>query len=261
MQHGDIQVRMDLNGEPQKLLTYWCGHIGGSVPDSMSVTLMKRRPARFEDRAFSFGTITKGGTQIATQVLNQQLSKLSGDEICGVTFLQDGCHEWMNGRRSALVIDQPMPRYRLNLGLTTDGSIVDQLEKFTDADLIGRVIFGAVYLQGEPRFPNVRWLPPLDDQNTSPLKRELSIFEQLLAEGQAAEIRSLIDRMATIFRKRASRHVVAVRKRLGQLYRTGYEFRWGDWPVTEKDMDEDFEEIMTFLDQQEDDRRKRGRAS
>jgi hypothetical protein len=127
--------------------------------------------------------------------------------------------------------------------------LVDVIESFGDPEVVSAASVGAVYMQGEPRRPDARWLPQLTGVDQAVTLEELKYFESSLAAGQANEVRKLLDRVGSVFRKALNVRKARLNKRIGEVLGIGERLEIDGRLITD-DMIEGYEyaEIMRWLD-------------
>lgn len=257
MQHGDIVVQFSLHGEPQKLLTYWRGSLRDILPKSASISILRTRRQhrwwRFDDPNFYLEAMTRTEKKRAELSISDKSLFMTASEIAIARHLTEMTYDWLSGRRNPPSLNQPIPNARLLLNADGGPGLVDVIERFGDPEVISSVTIGAVYTQGEPRHPDVRWLPRMTGVDMSVMLGELKYFEKALAEGQAAELRKLGDRIAGVFRKTLKLRKSKLNKRLTEIFGYGDDcLRIGGRAITD-DMIQgyQYEEIMTWLDGEE----------
>lgn len=170
-------------------------------------------------------------------------------EIETARQLTDIAYGWLSAKGNLPSLNQPIPNARLSLSVDGTFALVDVIEGFRDPEVVSGVSVGAVYVQGEPRRPDVRWLPQLTGvDQTRPLE-ELKYFEGLLAEGQAAEVRRLIGRVSSVFRKALNVRKAKLNRRITEVFGVGKPLEIRGRSITD-DMIEGYEysEIMSWLD-------------
>jgi hypothetical protein len=225
MQHGDIKVRLSLRGEPQKLLTYWHGSLHDQLPETANVTILRKDnkppinpwwPDYFDPNLY-FETMTRTEKKRAELSISDQSLSMNATEIETARQLTDVTYGWISGRTSLPTFGSPIPHARLMLLVEGLPSLVDAVERFGDPEVVSGASVGAVYAQGNPRRPDVRWLPRLWDSSKTAALEELKVFEGLLAEGQATEVRKTVTRIGNVFRKALNLRKARLNKRITEV--------------------------------------------
>jgi hypothetical protein len=170
-------------------------------------------------------------------------------EIATARYLTDVLFDWLSQRHSLPVIDQPISNARIGLRAEGGPELVDIVEKFGDPEVLSRAQIGAVYMQGDPRRPDVRWLPDLKGIVKILTLGELQHFEKSLAEGQSEKIRGLVVRIVGVFKNQVDLRRAALTKRYTELFGTGSTLVINGEPVTDKMIDErPFGELVMRLE-------------
>jgi hypothetical protein len=258
MQHGDIQVQVSLRGEPHKLLTYWRGSLRETLPISAAVTIV--RPKRnhgnrgywdYRDPSFYFEAITRTEKKRAELSISDKSLLMQAGEIATARHLTEILSDWLSRRHGLPHLDQPIPNARIALRCEGDGELVGIVEKFGDPEVLSSAQVGAVYTQGEPRRPDIRWLPTISSTDKTVAIGELQTFEKSLADGQGADVRSLVNRIATVFRKQVVARRALLQRRFTEIFGMGAELEINDRPLTDKMIESyKYEEILIWLDEQ-----------
>jgi hypothetical protein len=259
MQHGDLRVGLSLGGEPRKLLVYWRGWLREIVPESASVTIL--RPYRpHPDERFWYYTsphiqlemLTRTEKKRAELSISDKALMMQPEEIGTARELTDKTFDWLSRRTGIPDFDRPTPGARLNLRCVGDETLLEAVEKFNDPEVLEGEETGAVFLQGAPRRPEVRWLPAMHNADTTHTLAETRFFERSLAQGQAERLRQLVTSVARMFRKRREARRAAVNKRYFQIFGLGSEVSFRDEPITDEMLDGyRYEELLAWLDVKE----------
>jgi hypothetical protein len=179
--------------------------------------------------------------------------RMAATEIAIARHLTRVTFDWLSRKETIPYLEHPIAEARLTLIADGDPSIVEAIEQFSDLELVSSVTIGAVYMKGEPRRPNSRFLPSVSDTHTTAELRELKYFEAALEETHAAGIRKQIDRVADVFRKRLRVRKSRLTKRMNEVlgYNDGGRSFDGR-PVTD-DMIQSFEymQMLAWLDSEE----------
>jgi hypothetical protein len=255
MQHGDVQVSVSLRGEPQKLLTYWRGSLRDILPTSASVAVVRplikgRYWFDYHDPSFYFEGMTRSEKKRAELSISDLSLKMQPGEIEIARHLTDILFDWLSGRDGIPVLNQPIPNARIGLSCAGGVDLIDVVEKFGDPEVLSRAQVGLAYLQGEPRRPDVRWLPNISSlADKVPATTELG-NEKSLAEGQGKQARALIDRIIAIHRKRVAARRAKVNKRATEIFGYGSGVTYGNKPITDEMLDRyEYAEILAWLDE------------
>jgi hypothetical protein len=128
--------------------------------------------------------------------------------------------------------------------------LVGLIESFGDPEVLSAAEIGVVYTQGEPRRPDVRWLPVLQSTDKTTALQELQLFEKSLADGQGQQVRALVDRIAGIFRKQLAIRKATINKRATEIFGYGTALTIEGEPMTDKMIEEDYEDILAWLEEQ-----------
>jgi hypothetical protein len=255
MQHGDILVSVSLDGEPQKLTTYWRGTLRDKLPLTASIAVL--RPPQvlvkpwfeYRSRNIFFEPITRTENKRADLSISEKSTDMQAGEIAVARELTEACSFWLFGRRPMPTINKPLPNARLYLTCDGGDELVQIVESFGDAEVLQVATLGPVYTQGEPRKPEARWLPKLTGIDKSLTLGELPAFERYLAEGQAGRVRALTDRFAAVFRKKLAARVARVNTRITEVYGYGAGLEDVDHRVSEIDLEGyRYEEVLARLD-------------
>jgi hypothetical protein len=150
--------------------------------------------------------------------ISEKSLRMDGQEIEVARTLTDVTFNWLSGKSDAPRLSQPIPSGRVHLSFECGPPILDSIERFPDLELVSSFTIGAAYLQGQPRRPVTRYLPMVSNSNKAEEFALLKEFEHLLQQGQAAQVRELIERVAQLFRKR----VQARKLRLDTLARKAF---------------------------------------
>lgn len=150
-----------------------------------------------------------------------------------------------------------IPNARLSFRMEGPATLVDVIEKFGDPEVVSGATVGAIFIQGEPRRPDVRWLPEMHGVDKTVILEELKFFEGSLAEGQAAEMRNAVDRVSGVFRKALNLRKARLNKRISEVQGYGKSLEINGRAITD-DMVEgyEFNEIMSWLDGEANRQRK-----
>src|SRR5262245_58289817 len=113
MEHGDIQVRLSLRGEPQKLLTYWRGSLRDILPTSASVAVLRplikgRYWFDYHDPSFYFEGMTRTEKKRAVLSISDMSLKMQPREIEIARHLTDALFDWLSGRQGIPAVNQPI---------------------------------------------------------------------------------------------------------------------------------------------------------
>jgi hypothetical protein len=255
MRHGEIRVRLSLGGEPQKLLTYWRGSLREVLPEAAWVSVLRPRIKGrwwfdYHDPSFYFERITRIEKKRAVLSISEQSLKMQPGEIKIAGHLTDILFDWLSQRQPIPVLNQPIANARIGLACEGGSELIDVVEKFGDPEILSSAQIGPVYSQGEPRRPDVRWLPNISSLDKDTAIGELANFEKSLAEGQGLAVRERIDRIIGIYGKRLAARRAKVNKRAIEAFGYGGEIAYGDKPVTDEMLDgHEYEDILALLDE------------
>jgi hypothetical protein len=224
MQAGDIFIRADLRGEPQRLLTYWRGFLRESVPPQASVKIL--RPVRFDRRSYGrdgiyFESIKRTEKKRAELSISEVSLRMNGKEIAEARYLTEVLFDWLSGRSGMPYLRNPLPATSIYLQAEGGLEVLNAIEQFTDPELITAVTVGIAYMQGNPRRPMQRFLPGMSDIRTQIQINEMNYFESLLTDAQAEELRATIKRTADLFRKRLKYRRTLIASRIYEVMGTG----------------------------------------
>jgi hypothetical protein len=256
MQHADIRLQLSLSGEPQKILTYWRGTMQDMLPTAVSVTILKMHKKQQRspwwsdyDANFYFEAMTRTEKKRAELSISDRSLSMTAPEIETARHLTDISYDWISGRRGLPSLDKAIPNARLSLRVEGPATLVDVIEKFGDPEVVSGATVGAVFIQGEPRRPDVRWLPEMHGIDKTITLEEMKFFEGSLAEGQAAEMRNAADRVSGVFRKALNLRKARLNKRITEVQGYGKSLEINGRAITD-DMIEgyQFNEIMSWLD-------------
>jgi hypothetical protein len=255
MQHGDIQLRVSLGGEPQKLVTYWRGSLRGYLPTRALVTILRPRPKSqqfhwWHDPNFHFEAITRTEKKRAELSVSEKSLMMLPNEIAIARDLTERLSNWLSQRQGIPSIDQPIPNARIRLQGDGGPELVSVIESFPDPGVLSAAEVGVVYTQGEPRRPGVRWLPPLNGADESLAVSQLQSFAKSLADGQEARVRALIDRIVGVFRKQIAIRRAAINKRAAEIFGCGTTLTIEGELITDRKIEEDYWDILAWLDEQ-----------
>jgi hypothetical protein len=255
MQHGDIQLRISLSGEPQQLLTYWRGSLRDNLPTRAGVTILRPRPKRqwwgyFGSPNFNFEAITRAEKKRAELGISDKALMMQADEIAIARELTETLFNWLSGRQGTPAINQPIPKARISLHGDGGPELVGVIESFGDPEVLWNVEIGPVYTQGEPRRPDVRWLPALNSTDKTIVLGALRSFAKSLADGQGPLVLALIDRVTGVFRKRLALRKAEINKRVAKIFGYGAALTIEDEPITDEKIENDYEDILAWLEEQ-----------
>jgi hypothetical protein len=118
MQHGDVQVRISLSGEPQKLLTYWRGSLRDILPTQSSITILRPRLKRqrwwlYDDPSFHFEAMTRTEKKRAELSISEKSLMMQSGEIATARELTEKLFGWLSQRQGMPAINQPIPNARI----------------------------------------------------------------------------------------------------------------------------------------------------
>lgn len=263
MQHGDIQVRISLFGEPQKLLTYWRGSLRDVVPQSASVTILKIRRrsrlnwwARNDDPNFYFEAMNRSENKRAELSISDKALYMTAPEIATARELTALLFDWLRRRHSIPDVAQPITNARISLSITGGLELIDFIEKLGDPEVLSVASVGAVYVQGEPRHADLRWLPDMKGVDKRVTLGELPYFEKALAEGQAEAVRAVVDRIARVFRRSLNKRRAYLNKRFTEVFGYGEELEINGRPITDEMIEGyQYDDLLRFL--AEEDRKQK----
>lgn len=254
MQHGDIKIRISLGGEPQKLLTYWRGFLRDVVPDHAAVTILRKRKGRtdwwsWDDQNFYFEAMNRSESKRAELSISEKSLHLSAGEIATARELTKRLFDWLHGRHGIPDISTPVQNARISLTIASGIELIDFIEKVGDSEVLSVAAVGAVYMQGEPRRPDTRWLPEMKGIDKSATLGELPYFEKSLAKGQADEIRKTAGRIAAVFRRSLNKRRSYLNKRFIEVFGYGAELQLGGRPITDRMIEGyKYDDILRWLD-------------
>jgi hypothetical protein len=239
MQHGDIVVRVSVGAEPQKLFTYWRGSFGDLVPDVASITIVRPwvrssdKWTRYYDPSISLEAMSRSEDKRAVLSISDKALNMQAGEIAIARHLTEVVYGWLSRRTGIPRENQPIPNARVWVKFGGGPEVIDALEKL-DPEILGSVEIGAVYLQGEPRRPEARWLVPIESREAGLTLEGLS-FEKSLVPGQADEVRKLVGRVRAMFQKRAT----ARRTLISKLFREAHGCD-PEEPYTDEEVDNSY---------------------
>jgi hypothetical protein len=265
MQQGELRVIVSLDAEPQKLATYWRGSLRDTIPTSASITLLRenRRPRNdwwwdYRSPHIGLEAMTRTEKKRAELSISDLALHMSAGEIATARELTDMTFKWLSGRGGIPEINKPIPQTILSVVAEGNELLLPIIEKFSDPELLSRVVAGAVYLQGEPRRPDVRWLPPMTDSDKAKAIAEIPNFEKLLADDQGQRLRDVVETAARLFRKKRAARRALITKRYFALFGMGGEVSFVDRPVTDEMLEDyEYEKLIAWLEVEE---RERARA-
>jgi hypothetical protein len=266
MQHGDIVVRLSLYGEPQKLLTYWRGSLPDMLPTGAAISILKTNKKRvrtpwYADYVpdFHFEEMTRSEKKRAELSISEKSLSMSATEIATARHLTDITFEWISGRGVLPTLNQPMPNARLSLKVDGSSTLVDMIERIGDPEVVSVASVGAVYTQGEPRRPDVRWLPELKGIDKTMALDDLKFFEGSLAEGQADELRRMVDRVRSVFAKALNLRKAKLNKRISDVFGYGPNLEIEGRPITDAMIEgSQYENIMRWLQEEKGRQKPKG---
>jgi hypothetical protein len=249
-------VRLSLSEEPQKLFAYWRGPMRDILPTAAAVTILKinKRPPTTpwwsdHNPNFHFEAMTQTEKKRAELSISDQALSMTAPEIETARYLTDIVFAWMSSRSTLPILDQPISNARMSFSVEGSPVLVEAIERIGDPEVVSSVAIGAVYTQRELRRQETRWLPTARGVDKNAALSELKSFERLLAEGQASEVRRVIDRVSGVFRKALNLRKGRLNKRITEVLGYGRALQIEDRTITD-DMIEDyrFTEIMDWLD-------------
>jgi hypothetical protein len=183
------------------------------------------------------------------------------EEIEAARHLTDLLFKWLSKRQFGVpTLDKPIMKAAISLAAEGDHDLLDVIKTFGDPEVISSVSIGPIYLQGEPRRPTVRWLPALDSCNSTITIGALGDFEKSLAAGQAEKIHSLVDLVVAMFRKRLTARRSALNRKYTELWGAGSQLRINDRPVTDRMIEQRFEELQLRIEEEAKKQYPRGRT-
>jgi hypothetical protein len=265
LRHGDIRVRVALRCEPQKLVNHWRRSFGDNLPISASITMLRsgRRPkndwwwANYYSPHLDFEGMTRTEKKRAELSISEASLKMLPTEIAAAADLTNVFFDWLSQRRGLPEFSNPIRNAVINIEVEGDASLLPAIETLKDPEILSRATIGAVYLQGEPRRPEIRWLPALNDLNTSQALADISNFERSLADGQAAELRSQIAIASRLFRGKRDARRTSILKRYAKLFGLGGQVEIIGRPLTDEMLyGLRHETVCAWLDAQEQDQAK-----
>lgn len=184
--------------------------------------------------------------------------RLDAGEIATARELTDMTFDWLSGRRGIPEINKPMPKTMLSVIAEGNELLLPIIETFNDPEMLSTVVIGAVYLQGEPRRPDVRWLPSIFDSDKSKAIAEITSFEKSLGEDQGQRLRVTVETAARLFRKKRDARRARITKRYFALFGMGGQVSFGERAITDEMLENyDYEKIIAWLEVEE---RERARA-
>ncbi len=252
MEHGDIQVQITLRGEPQKVTTYWRGSLRELTPTEASVTILRPRGRPkygwSYDTNLYFDAITHKEAKRAELSISEKALEMRAEEIKTAAELTEKLAGWLLRKEGIPLINTPILNANIAVRCVGGSEIVSTIESFADKEVLTGVVLGAVYTQGEPRRPDVRWLPTIVSTDTSVVLEHLGYFERSLADGQSDEIRLLLNRLIDVFRKKLAARKEVVCKRIVEKFGYGAPFKIRDRPITDKDIEEDYADLLEALE-------------
>jgi hypothetical protein len=243
MQHGEIQLRVTLAGEPQKLLTYWRGSLRETLPTRASVSIIRPyvvpRGWRWwwdhYDPSFHFEPLNRLEKKRTELSISDASLKMQPNEIEMARHLTDLLFDWLSQRRNEVPhTETPIANARISLDAEGTEELICVVEAFGDPEVLVRAAVGAVFLQGEPRRPDLRWIPDLTGVEKARVALgELQSFERSLADGQSARMRNVVDRVSGVFNRRLAARRVALNKKYTELWGIGSRLQIRGKPVTD----------------------------
>lgn len=258
MKHGEIKIRVQLRGEPQKIITYWRGWLPDAVPERAAITIVRKsqKPRNrwwlSNDPNFYFESMTRTEKKRAELSISDKSLHMTATEIATARELTDTTYEWLSGRRGIPTLSEPIDSARLEVTVQEGPELIDAIEKFGDPEVVSAVGIGPVYLQGDPRRPNVRWLPNLTGADKSVVLGELKYFEIALADGQAGEVRTLVERAAGVFKKASNAKKSKLNKRISEIFGYGTGLMYEGHAITDAMIEGyEYDDIMSWLEEEE----------
>ena len=201
------------------------------------------------DPNFYFEAMTRTEKKRAELSISDRSLSMTAPEIETARHLTEISYDWISGRGGLPSLDKAIPNARLSFRMEGPATLVDVIEKFGDPKVVSGASVGAVFIQGEPRRPDVRWLPEMHGVNKTVTLEDLKFFEGSLAEGQAAAVRNAVDRVSGVFRKALNLRKARLNKRITEVQGYGKSLEINGRTITD-DMIEgyEFNEIMSWLD-------------
>jgi hypothetical protein len=217
----------------------------------------------YHDPHLYFAEMNPRENKRAVLSISDRSTIMTASEIGTARELTDLLYGWLSGRTDVPRLPAAIPDARIYLSAIGGTSIVDALETFGDLEVVSSVTIGAVYPHGQPRRPQARFLPPVSDIRTKAELEELQCFEALLSDSQAAGVRSAIDRVAGVFRKRLRMRKALLSRRIAEVF--GYSF--GVWEFEGQKIDDEmimgyqFKQILSWLKDEGERNRKVDRSA
>ena len=206
MRHGDIIAQITMSAEPSRLFRFWRSTLRDAQPESAAVTIRKRNKSRFDcSPDFHLTSVTRSERKLADMSLSAMSLKLEAEEIEHAVRLHDILWDWLSYRRKDPVLDEAMPF--IDVGVTMSGpaeTVISQLETMHDLTPLFSVQFQVAFLQGRPTTVQARTPKSMETSaDLATMLQDIETYRQRMAEGQAATLKALGQRLAVLYRERA----------------------------------------------------------
>jgi hypothetical protein len=199
LQHGDIIAQITMSAEPSRLFRFWRSTLRDAQPESAAVTIRKRNKSRFDcSPDFHLTSVTRSERKLADMSLSAMSLKLEAGEIEHAVRLHDILWDWLSYRRKDPVLDDAMPF--IDVGVTMSGpaeTVISQLETMHDLTPLFSVQFQVAFLQGRPTTVQARTPKSMETSaDLATMLQDIETYRQRMAEGQAATLKALGQRLA-----------------------------------------------------------------
>lgn len=203
---GAVRMRITLNGDAERVFRCHQSALAGGALELLRISF-RRRGRWGWDESIALSAITPSDRKPADMSLSEVCQRLSPAETSAAMALHDAAYAMMQCRTGSI----PTENYPKSMLVTLQllgpvETLLPRLKAVNDLELLASVSISICYLEGSPRKPYERWLPPIDvEHGSAEALADAGPLERRVTPERMALLKATITEVAALFGRKVSR--------------------------------------------------------
>lgn len=200
---GAVQMRITVYGDAEQVFRCHQSALASEALELLRISFRRRGRWRWDDWPIPLSAITPSDRKPADMSLSEVCQRLSPAETSAAMALHDAAYAMMQGRTGTIPTENYPKSMLVTLQLLGPAeALLPRLKAVNDLELLTSVSLSICYLEGSPRKPYERWLPPIDVvlgsaealADAAPLERRVTADRMALLKATIADVAALFAR-------------------------------------------------------------------